>query len=103
MGTVNTGVGSAIMAVRSKHALAGMYVIILRRDDTDEIVSSNVEDIPRNPRLTAICRRVLWEIGVNDPQSCEFIVMLYCLPSGGVQIVLDQATLRKYVHLNYGG
>lgn len=78
------------------------YMIIGRRDDTDEIVFSIVGDIPKNPKITALCRRALYEMGINDPLTYEFLVMLFVLPSGGTQIVLDQAALRRYVHANYG-
>lgn len=73
-----------------------------RKDDTDEIVFSEVDDIPLHPKLTALCRRSLYEMGMNDPLIYEFLCMIYVVPRGGTQVVLDQAALRRYVHANYG-
>jgi hypothetical protein len=85
-----------------KVAKPGQYMIVGRKDDTDEIVFSVVSDIPANPKITTLCRRALYEMGINDPLVYEFLVMLMVLPSGGCQIVLDQSALRRYVHANYG-
>ena len=83
-------------------AQPGQYMIIGRKDDSDEVVFSIVSDIPANPRLTMLCRRALYEMGINDPMVYEFLVMLHVLGNGGAQIVLDQSALRRYVHANYG-
>lgn len=89
------------MLRRVKYAPAGKYMIVGRRDDSDEIVYSIIDDVPRKPKLTALCRRALYEMGINDPLCYEFICMLYANPQGGTQVVLDQSALRRYVHANY--
>jgi hypothetical protein len=83
------------------YAPPGTYLIVGRRDDTDDIVFSVVDDIPKQPTLTVLCRKALYHMGINDPMIYEFICMIYSLPKGGTQAVLDQAALRRYVHANY--
>lgn len=90
------------MSARTRIAEPGSFLIVGRKDDTDEVVYTVARDIPRNPRLTQLCRRALYESGINDPLCYEFLVMIYLIPSGGGQVVLDQAALRRYVHANYG-
>ena len=90
-----------MLSKKAQVAPAGHYIIVGRRDDTDEIVSSVVNDVPRRPRLTTLCRRSLYEMGINDPLLYEFLHMMWVIPGGGVQMVLDQAALRRYVHANY--
>ncbi len=90
------------MSRKARIIPAGKYLIVGRKDDTDEIVFSEVDDIPRNPKLTALCRRALFEMGMNDALVYEFLCMLYQVPKGGCQVVLDQSALRRYVHANYG-
>lgn len=87
---------------KGRMAPPGRYMIVGRKDDTDEIVYSVVDDVVRRPKLTQLCRRALYEMGLNDPLIYEFLVMIYVLPRGGVQVVLDQSALRRYVHHNYG-
>lgn len=86
---------------RVKYASPGMYIIVGRRDDSDEIVFSIVADVPQNPKLTTLCRRALYEMGLNNPLVYEFIAMIYSNPRGGSQVVLDQSGLRRYVHIHY--
>ncbi|MBK1666909.1 hypothetical protein CKO28_02485 [Rhodovibrio sodomensis] len=80
----------------------GKYLIVGQRDDTDDIVFSIIGDVPKNPKLTQLCRRALFEMGLNDPLIYSFLCMIYQLPNGGGQLVLDQGALRRYVHANYG-
>ena len=89
---------------KGRVAPPGTYMIVGRKDDTDEIVFSIIDDVPKNPKLTALCRRALYEMGINDPLIYEFICMHYLFPApkGGSQVVLDQSALRRYVHANYG-
>lgn len=89
------------MLKRTKFASPNRYLIVGRRDDSDEVVFSVVDDIPEKPKLTSLCRRALYEMGVNDPLVYEFLCMIYSNPGGGSQVVLDQAALRRYVHANY--
>mgnify|MGYP006870481322 CR=1 FL=1 len=89
------------MSARTQYAPAGTYLIIGRRDDSDQIVFSPISDIPAKPRLSVLCRRSLYEMGINDPLVYEFLCMLFILPNGGAQVVLDQNTLRRYVHSHY--
>jgi hypothetical protein len=89
------------MLRKVKFAPPGKYMIVGRRDDTDEIVFSIIDDIPQRPKLTALCRRALYEMGINDPMIYEFLCMMYSAPQGGTQVVLDQSALRRYVHANY--
>jgi len=91
-----------MLSRKGKMAPPGKYLILGRRDDTDEIVFSTVGDVAKNPRLTTLCRRALYEMGINDPLLYEFLLMMYVMPRGGVQVVLDQSALRRYVHANYG-
>lgn len=86
---------------KPKFAPAGTYLIIGRRDDSDQIVFSSINDVPAKPGLSVLCRRSLYEMGINDPLVYEFLCMMFILPNGGAQIVLDQNTLRRYVHANY--
>ena len=87
---------------RGIHAAPNQYMIIGRRDDTEEIVWSVVTNLPPNARLTQMCRRALYEMGINDPLTYEFLAMCFSSPRGGTQAVLDQMTLRRYVRANYG-
>lgn len=89
------------MLRRVKFAAPGKYTIVGRRDDSDEIVFSIIDDVPPKPKLTALCRRALYEMGINDPMVYEFLCMMYSNPGGGTQVVLDQSALRRYVHANY--
>ena len=89
------------MIRKVKYAPPGKYMIVGRRDDSDEIVFSIVDDIPKKPKLTALCRRALFEMGISDPLVYEFLCMIYANPQGGAQVVLDQSALRRYVHANY--
>lgn len=86
---------------RPKFAQPGSYLIVGRRDDSDQIVFSLISDVPAKPSLSVLCRRSLYEMGINDPLVYEFLCMLYILPKGGAQVVLDQNTLRRYVHAHY--
>lgn len=85
----------------AKFATPGTYMIIGRRDDSDQIVFSVVNDVPTDPKLSTLCRRALYVMGLNDPLIYEFLAMVYANPRGGTQVVLDQAALRRYVHLHY--
>ncbi len=89
------------MSRRAKFSPPGKYLIVGRRDDADELVFTIVDDVPVRPKLTTLCRRALYEMGVNDPMVYEFLCMLYANPGGGTQVVLDQNSLRRYVHANY--
>lgn len=73
-----------------------------RRDDSNEIVVSSFSDVPRRPRLSDLCRRVLLEMGQRDPLVYEFIALIYAPRRGGAQVVLDQTTLRRFVYANWG-
>lgn len=90
-----------MVSKKAQVARAGRYMIFGKRDDTDEIVFREVDDIPKRPRLTTLCRRALYEMAVNDPLLYEFQHMIWLIPGGGAQMVLDQAALRRYVHANY--
>ena len=76
----------------------GSFLVMGRRDDTNEIVISSFSDIPAKPRLSDICRRVLREIGQRDPFVYEFIALVYAQHRGGARVVLDQMVLRRFVH-----
>lgn len=86
---------------RTVFAPPGKYLIVGRRDDTDDIVFSVIDDISKKPGLRELCRKALYHMGVNDPMIYEFLCMIYSPLKGGSQVVLDQATLRRYVHANY--
>lgn len=80
----------------------GQFMAIGRRDDSNEIIISAFSDVPRRPRLSELCRRVLLEMGQRDPLVYEFIALIYAPRRGGAQLVLDQATLRRFVYANWG-
>ena len=86
---------------KNRYAAPGTYLIVGRRDDSDQIVFSVVHDIPNRPKLSTLCRRALYEMGLNDPLVYEFLAMIYTNGRGGAQVVLDQARLRRYVHIHY--
>jgi len=100
-GTIWASMTPPSAARRAKFAPPGKYLIVGRRDDADELVFSVIDDVPPRPKLTTLCRRALYEMGVNDPTVYEFLCMLYANPGGGTQVVLDQNALRRYVHANY--
>lgn len=76
----------------------GQFLVVGRRDDTNEVVISTFSDIPAKPRLSDVCKRVLREIGVRDPFTYEFVALIYAQQRGGARVVLDQTVLRRYVH-----
>jgi len=77
-------------------------MIVARRDDLDETVTSVVNDIPPHAEIRMLCRRVLLEMGLNDPFAYEFILMVFIERAGGTRVVLEPRTLRRYVRQNYG-
>lgn len=81
----------------------GEFLAIGRRDDTGEIIVSVIDDIPKQTKLSDICRRVLFEMGQRDPMVYEFLVLIYASPKGGSRVVLDQAKLRRFVYSVWGG
>ncbi len=90
------------MTRKAPIAAPGSYIVLGRKDDTDEVVHDIVDDIEPGSKTKALCRRALLQQGLNDPFSYEFLAMFYCHPRGGSQLVLDQQTLRRYVKANYG-
>jgi len=85
-----------------KSAPPGSFLAIGRRDDTNEIVVSTIEDVPLRPKLSQLCHRVLREMGQRDPLVYEFIALVYAGQNGGCKLALDQATLRRFVYANWG-
>lgn len=85
-----------------KSAEPGTFLAIGRRDDTNEIVVSSFHDVPKTPKLSELCRRVLLEMGQRDPLVYEFIALVYAQRRGGALVVLDQMTLRRYVYSRWG-
>ena len=85
-----------------KTAEPGTFLAIGRRDDTNEIVVSSFSDVPRKPKLSELCRRVLLEMGMRDPLVYEFIALVYAQRRGGARVVLDQTTLRRFVYTTWG-
>lgn len=85
-----------------KSADPGKFLVIGRRDDTNEIVISSFSDVSQRPKLSELCRRVLLEMGQRDPLVYEFIALVYANRRGGCKAVLDQMTLRRYVYAHWG-
>jgi hypothetical protein len=89
------------MDTRGVVAGPGQYLIIGRKEDSDQEVYSVIDDLPPNADLRLLCSRALYEIGRNDPMSYDFSTMLYVMPEGGIRVVLNRTTLQRYVHVNY--
>jgi hypothetical protein len=85
-----------------KTAEPGTFLAIGRRDDTNEIIVTSFSDVPKKPKLSELCRRVLLEMGQRDPLVYEFIALVYAQRRGGARVVLDQMTLRRFVYANWG-
>lgn len=88
--------------MNERTAEPGTFLAIGRRDDTNEIVVSTFDDVPKKPKLSELCRRVLLEMGQRDPLVYEFIGLVYAQRRGGARVVLDQMTLRRFVYANWG-
>lgn len=86
----------------ARSAPQGSFLVIGRRDDTNEIVISTFDNVSRRPMLSDLCRRVLLEMGQKDPLTYEFIALIYANRGGGCRLVLDQKTLRRFVYSNWG-
>ena len=86
----------------NKQVDPGSFLVIGRRDDTNEIVISSFNDIPLSPKVSQLCRRVLMEMGLRGPLVYEFIALVYARRQGGAAIVLDQTMLRRFVYANWG-
>ena len=85
-----------------KVAQPGQYMIIGRKDDSDEVVFSIVSDIPANPRLTMLCRRALYEMGIDVPWSTSSWSCCMCCRRRHSDLLDQNSALRRYVHANYG-
>lgn len=85
-----------------KTAEPGQFLAIGRRDDSNEIIISTIADVPRKPKLSDLCKRVLREMGLRDPLVYEFIALVYAPRRGGAQVVLDQTVLRRFVYAQWG-
>ncbi len=87
-------------------ARPGEYLILGFKEDNDEVVSTVVTDLPKagdeieDPPMTVLCRRVLFEMGCNDPIVYRFVAMLK-VTEGGTSVVLNSAQLIRYVHANF--
>lgn len=88
--------------MEEKSAEPGHFLVIGRRDDTNEIVVSTFSDVSRNRKLSELCRRVLLEMGQRDPLVYEFIALVYANKKGGCRVILDQMTLRRFVYSHWG-